>query len=187
MGLVACSEATAPAPLEGLAFSYAGGLAGTFSAGGEFDSTGTKPWAGAWRLEGTPFLVIAAVSPRSGSTHDVVGLILPRTTPGTSTISTVCPTDGCADLFATFGRENAGGGDGFLQGCHLVSGSVTIASITETRVTGSFTGTGACFSNSDGESSFSVTGGVFDLPLMSSEALEIAGVSGFRSRHASEK
>jgi hypothetical protein len=187
LGVGACGDATAPAPLDGLAFSYAGGLTGTFSAGGEFDSTGTRPWAGAWRVDGAPFIVIAGVSPRSGTTHDVVALILPRTTPGTSTIANVCPPDGCADFFATFGRENAGGGNGFLHGCHIVSGSVTIATITDTRVTGSFTGTGACFSNTDAESSFSVTGGAFDLPLMSSDMDGAGAMSGFRGGRASEK
>jgi hypothetical protein len=170
VGLVACSpDATAPAPdpfVEGLAFNYAGGLSGTFEASGEPEGDAIKEWAGAWQIEGTPLLIVAAILPRSASTHDAVAILIPRVTPGTATISNICPPEGCADLLATFGRPNEAPGD-FLQGCHLVTGTVTIASIDAARVTGSFTGTGTCFSTTGDElTTFSVTNGKFDLPMI---------------------
>ena len=45
---------------------------------------------------------------------------------------------------------------------------MTITTITEARVTGSFSGTGACISNTDEESSFGVEDGFFDLPVLPS-------------------
>jgi hypothetical protein len=163
LAVVGCAnDVTSPAPsVEGLAFNYSGGMSGTFSANGEPDTTGTRAWAGAWEIEGTPLLILSALLPRTATTHDVVGILVPRTTPGTSTIATICPPEGCADLFVTFGRQN--GGNDYLQGCHIVSGTVTIATISEARVTGSFTGTGVCFNNAGGESTFNVTSGAFDV------------------------
>jgi hypothetical protein len=161
---VACSsDATAPLPVEGMAFSYSGAVSGTFAASGQPDTTGTRPWAMAHRVPGASLMFLAAVRPRSATTHDVVAIIVPRVTPGMAKIENVCPPEGCADLLATFGRQN--GGSDFLQGCHITSGTVTIMTITDQRVTGTFQGTGSCFNNEDGESTFEVTAGSFDLSL----------------------
>jgi hypothetical protein len=164
--VTACGkDATAPVlPVEGMTFGYAGALSGTFSANGAYDSTGTKAWAIAGRLVGAPYLVLAAVLPRNETSHDAIGIIVPRNTVGTATISTICPPEGCADFLAVFGRHNTVNNE-FLQGCHIVSGTVTIATITDTRVTGSFTGSGTCFSNATGDTAFTVSNGAFDLPI----------------------
>lgn len=171
LSVAACAESvTAPQPFDGgLAFSYTGAIAGTFNAKGAVDSTNKTPWAGAGRIEGTPMMVLAAAVPRSQTTHDIVAVVVPRNTPGTSTIATICPPEGCADLYATFGRANGDGND-YLTGCYIVSGSVTIATITATRVTGSFSGTGQCISKQGAETTFQVLGGEFDLPILDEPA-----------------
>jgi hypothetical protein len=174
VGLVACGSDTTTAPTIGevgsLSFSYTGaGVAGTatFSATGALPADtrstfGTTPWAvGSTATAGE--IDIAASIPKTSTTWDFAILIINRTTVGTTTIGDACGTGNCPTAYLASGTTLSDASPTFS--CGLTTGTITIATITSTHVTGSFSGTGTCLSPDQVSSPFAMTGGTFDLGL----------------------
>jgi hypothetical protein len=175
--VAACSSDKTTGPTIGasgsLAFAYTG--AGT-SASASFTATGAIPtnltssnslgataWAAGTSQSGS--LEIAAAVPRSSTTWDLSTISINQTTVGSETIDPTCTTATCADvslLIATDANDTS-----FSFVCQLTSGTISIASISANRASGSFSGTGTCFTQSGGSSAFTVTNGTFDVPLTS--------------------
>lgn len=151
-----------------VSFSFSGGTSGNFNASGAINSTTSADFSRAWAAgvkdasAGT--VEIAATTPKAGSTHDLVTMIIPRTTTGSSTIVSSCSGQNCAAIAVLFGSQINGSGFSFI--CDVESGTITIASISNTKVTGSFSGTGHCFTSAGAQSNFTVTNGSFDVPLV---------------------
>ena len=161
------SDSTNPAVLTGsLDFTYSGGISGTFTVSGQFPTSTTSqettPWAAGEVVSGTTSVV--AAMPRNATSHDFFLMDLPRTTVGSSTVVSGC-TVNCADVFIVFGNAN-GTGSGFLQSCFLLTGTLSITEISATRVKGTFSGTGSCVGPTGTTTTFTITGGTFDVALV---------------------
>jgi hypothetical protein len=167
--LSACSDSNSPnTGLSGtVSFSYSGGTSGSFNASGAVTSTinadNTKSWTvGARDPSGTVF--VEAVVPQSGSRYDLIIVSLPMLTTGSANITANCSANSCAAVLVAFG-EPVDGNSEAQRTCGLVSGTVAITSISETRAKGTFSGTGFCDA-STGASNFTITGGTFDVALL---------------------
>jgi hypothetical protein len=169
LALVGCGDSTAPATITKsgsvtFAFTGAGG-AGTFSASGvppanAATSLGTTQWA-AGSTNGTTSLDVVGVSPKTSTTWDLLSMEIPNQVVGSNAIATPCSTN-CPHLSIIFGSTSATA-TSFSFSCDVGTGTVTVATITSTRVTGTFSGTGSCEDFAGHVSSFTVTGGTFDV------------------------
>jgi len=156
----------------GLSFTSTGTIAGnSFSASGTMPSTQaerqTSSWAAAQASAFGEFS-IAGVSPRTTSTHDRAGLFVRRQTIGSETITSSCSFN--CNGFSVRNTLSNGSTNLYFQICHLTSGTITITEVSDTRVKGTFSGTGQC--TTDGASPnttappqtvFTVTSGTFDV------------------------
>jgi hypothetical protein len=168
--LTSCDSATGVVNLGGLVtFTYSGGISGNYSANGQMPASNaaqeTSSWAAAEVSAPSGAVFSYAASPRNATSHDFVDLTIARTTVGTSNVDPGCFLN-CTGLYVVFGAPNTGAGSSFLQECWFESGSVTITEISATRVKGTFSGTGKCFSYLGAETSFTVTNGAFDMAVL---------------------
>jgi hypothetical protein len=167
--LVACSDSTAPNPLLGqLLFAYSGGIAGNFNASFAPLSAGQNEFVSyvAGQHDASDGMVYALASVSTGTNERNFAIVaISRTTPGDATINANCTGQFCAGFLAIFGQNSSSGN--FTQLCELTAGTVTITSLTATRVKGTFSGTGNCSGPTGTITSFTVTGGSFDAALVS--------------------
>jgi hypothetical protein len=151
-------------------FNFGGGISGTYSASGTFPTNASQQSTSNWsagQIETSENQVwVAAAVPASSTTHNYALLITDRTTVGTSTIVSSCSASNCADFIFLFGASNSSTAIDPAQTCFLTSGTINITSISSTRVTGTFSGAGNCVSSSNVTTSFTVTSGTFDVPLV---------------------
>ena len=177
-GLGACGDDPgSPNGISGsLGFSYTG--AGTtastsFSANGTIPSTvgstsagnnlGTGSWAAGSVSPTANYATIGAAIPRSSASWDITSISIARKTVGTSSVDPNCNDEAqnCTGVFVYFNFNP--NGDTFAYACALTTGSVTISAISATNITGSFTGSGECFTPSGAFSAFTVTNGSFNV------------------------
>lgn len=117
----------------------------------------------AFRDDGETALYVTANLPKAGNLHDQVVIIIPRLDPGSSTVSVNCTANTCAELgfiVAATGSETS-----FDRLCVFESGTLTIATLSASRATGSFSGNGVCETQGGTGSLFAVTGGSFNVPI----------------------
>jgi hypothetical protein len=153
-----------------VSFTYSGAISGSFSASGALPvvtSQETQQWAVGARDDSQGEVIVEALKPRTSTSHDVVILFITRTTVGSSLVD--CGQNVCADLFFDFDVNNSS--EDVQQSCFLASGTLNIATITSSRVTGTFSGTGSCFALGGGAASFTVSSGAFDVALVSLQDL----------------
>jgi len=168
--LAACNDSsTAPTTVNGsLSFNYTGAgasAATTFSANGDVPTSvvngfGSNSWAAAEVDAANVETDVVAFVPKSSSTWDEAVITVNRTSIGSSTISSSCATSNCPSVTIIFGVSQAQSTYTYL--CELTNGSVNISSISSSRVTGSFSGTGTCTNSLNVVSNFTVTSGIFD-------------------------
>lgn len=171
--LVGCGKdkITAVTGLNGqMVFTYSGGLSGTFNVTGQMPTSQsameTSSWAAGEVVTADNATYVAASTPRTASTHDLVFVQINRTNAGNATIDfDNCVATNCTTVFFLFGFAN-GSGTTFLQDCYLQTGTVTITSISATRAQGTFSGAGVCNTPGDTQTAFTVTGGTFDVALV---------------------
>lgn len=159
-----------------MAFSYNGGTlvtAGSYSANGGLPTSqttqATQQWAAGFRdTENNNNIGVVASVPRANNRFDMAMLVFDRSTSGSSTIDVNCPTDNCAALIVMYNISESSTATGEVM-CGLETGTMTLTTVSATRATGSFSGTGSCISLDDftTESTFTVTNGTFDVPLIS--------------------
>lgn len=171
--LVGCSDSTGTSGLSGtLTFSYSGDLSGSFSATGSIPLSGenTAPWAVGGRDDTDGAVVALASQPQSGGTYNYVIVVVPRTTVGNANIDVNCsPSATCAAVLFDIGvNDNTGTSQ---QTCFLDAGTVAITSISGSRAQGTFSGTGTCVSSTNVQTVINITGGAFNVALLT-------GVSG---------
>ena len=150
-----------------LTFTYSGGNSGTFNASGSLPTSAsgqaTASWAAA-QATATTEMVIAASTPRSATTHDLVGIFIQRNTVGTETVNSSCSFN-CNGLDITIGAANSG--STFTSTCYLTSGSIAITEKSATRMKGTFSGAGQCMtSTGSSQGAWTVTNGTFDVPIV---------------------
>jgi hypothetical protein len=156
-------------------FSYNGGTllaAGSYNASGGLplnpNDTENRTWAAGYRdTENTNNVGIVANVAR-GDRTDVAIMYFDRSTAGTSTVDADCDIEAgdCAGMVFWYNLSESGTATGQVL-CGLETGTMTIATLTATRATGSFSGTGSCLgSDFTTQSSFTVTNGSFDVPIV---------------------
>ncbi|MFL5538464.1 MAG: hypothetical protein ACJ8J0_05700 [Longimicrobiaceae bacterium] len=170
--LSACGDSTGSDAASGsLAFSYTGARSGSYSATGSFrrtsDSTfARQPFAvGAKGTEnGVSFVSLLAYQPVSATTGDLALFLLPNVTgPTTLDLSPGCAAAECplaAIIFDTDPQASEDESDVYT----FESGTLAVTSVSGGRMRGTFSGTATQFF---GGESVTVTGGTFDVPLVS--------------------
>ena len=150
-----------------LSFTYSSTnspLSGTFSAEGALPS---NPQSGVWAagaVEGNDAAVMGYRN--AGGAESTAILDLPDVTLGTVQVSEDCEGDGCANL--AFLLEASVGGDAREYLCAMEAGSITVATLTDSRIKGTFSGTGHCFTlDEPNDPVIEFTNGTFDTPLVS--------------------
>jgi hypothetical protein len=153
-----CSDIIEPALSGNLSFSHSGAITGTFSASGSVlvANPDAATWAAAERDDANQAIDIVAHVAHPSNTSDDIVVHFPQLTPGTVTVANG------ANVVMTFGRTTAGTA---AWTCGLASGSVVVTSVSNTRVRGSFSGSGACVPASGNPATFSAANGSFDVPL----------------------
>jgi hypothetical protein len=153
-----------------VSFSYNGVVNGTFSAeGSALDAANGEnvPWAVGGRNNAEANVTIAASMPTTGAMHHIATLQIPRLTSGSSTVNVNCtPQSTCALGLFGFNVDESEDPQ-FL--CGLESGTIILTSISEGRATGTFSGSGTCVDDALNETTFAVSGGQFDVALLSFE------------------
>jgi hypothetical protein len=166
--LAACDGGTNLPPVEDaagrVAFTYS--VAGVQS-GASFAVEGVKPAAGqsgTWAASTTDDIDAVVYAQREqGTIHDQIVLSIPGGTASTSAIVPDCD-DSCA--YVSFMMETTVDGVERAYVCEITEGTIAVKTFSETRMRGTFSGTGHCASPGvEGEPAFSVTGGTFDTPL----------------------
>lgn len=156
-----------------LSFTYTGGGGGTHTADGDFTAITssnlyTTDWAYGVRSEVDVVLGIVSNQPRTATSHDMTILAVNRLTTGSSSISADCDPDvdaGCTGVVFFRGQSNTF--TTYEHYCILTTGTVNIASISNSRATGTFSGSGFCFDVDSNDEPFVVTNGTFNVALLS--------------------
>jgi hypothetical protein len=168
---IGCSSSDTTAPTIGvsgsMSFAFTGGGGGTFNATGSMPvnvatTFGTAPWAVAASNASSQTLIVEAAIPRGTNSWDFATIHVAGLTTGTRTIG--CTGQTCND-FAVFIETNTAESN-YQFFCTLTSGSITVASISATHATGSFSGSGSCTGSTPGTpTAFAVTNGSFDVGI----------------------
>lgn len=174
LAVASCSDSsTEPTGLTGsLSFTYGSTLAtGTsYSASGALPTSetnqATQEWAAGFRDDQENQIGVVASRPRTGGQFDLALLSIERVTPGTSTINVnTCDVD-CTDLVVIFNTNQSGTSSQEVY-CFLETGSVTVASVSSSRISGTFSGSGTCGTVQGTEAAFTVSNGSFNAPIIS--------------------
>ncbi len=176
---------TDPTALGGwINFDYSGSETGSFRAAGRIDPFRRGPYTdGAAvvvdRYAGIETMIVQGIQMRSSARADVLFLSFPRvTTPQTLPLSDVeCPSGGgpctLTLYWNSFGIDVpvASGAPVFFfdaaNDYHFTGGTVTIESVTGTRIIGSFEGTAETWPLSGSPQVITITNGRFDVPILS--------------------
>jgi hypothetical protein len=157
---MSCGDSTSPGSVSGsLSFTHSGAISGTFNASGSVlvaDPEAVQ-WAAASRDNTNDGIDISARIPRASNTNDNILIFFPQQTTGSVDAGTE------AIVIIGFGVNESGSATWL---CGLDAGTVTVATISSTRVTGTFSGTGDCIASGGGAAAFTVTNGSFNVPLI---------------------
>lgn len=176
--LPACSDtATEPGGLSGtVSFTYSGGGGGAFSATGVPPAnTSAEPNAdfAAGNVD-TPRPQTTAVGyhVRGVGRFDAALIGINRVTVGSSQISEDCDItfDSCTGFMFIINGSQANE-ETFDFVCALSTGTFAITELSPTRIRGTLTGSGECFSSSFAVTAFTVTNGTFDVPRVTDPLL----------------
>lgn len=166
--LASCEDASGPGGLFAgtMTFDFTGAGGGTFNVTGGIplsdDNLFRQDWAIGARDDENGVLGLTAVRAQGGGNFDQVVVTIPRLTPGSATIDADCAGADCAAFGFILGSHEDEIGS-FEQSCVLTAGTLTIATISSSRATGSFSGFGICTSGSNVETDFTVNSGTFDV------------------------
>jgi hypothetical protein len=174
--LSACSDSVTDVngALSGsLSFNYTGGGGGSYSATGAITSAAlaSTPFATTWALgfkDATDNSTnVAANIPKPGTTSDLATITVKGQATGTFSIDVNCLVTGtstCNDVTLITGQDASG--QTFSNLCSLTAGSITVSALSSTSATGTFSGSGLCFTSAGAPSTWVVTNGSFNVPLL---------------------
>jgi hypothetical protein len=180
--VVACSDKAPVAPVGKVAigtmsFAYSGVVSGSFSVQGKAPSLSSltgwnEPFAFATIDDvSPPPSPVTRVSSNTGMdkpTYHTVDLHIPTTDVGTTTVTESCFVPGTIKCpFASIVFLASTSPAKVTYTCTVKNGTFTIANRTDTRVAGTFGGSGECLHLETLERTpLRVTGGVFDVPII---------------------
>lgn len=159
-----------------VSFNYSGGGgAGSYSATGSIASNAssqtanTTQWAAAYKDNTDGSVNIGANKPHTSTASDFFAIVIAGQAVGNYTINPDCSptsTTACTDVVLILDSNNSTSDFGYV--CVLASGTVNITSISGTNVQGTFSGTGSCVLGTSPftETTWTVTNGSFNTPLL---------------------
>ncbi len=156
-----------------LSFNYTGGGGGSYSATGAITSAAlaTTPyattWAAGFKDSTDNSTTIAANIARTATTSDLAVISVKGQAIGTFSIDVNCVATNastCNDVLLVTGQSASG--QTFSNFCSLTAGSITISTLTSTKATGTFSGSGTCGSAVGASTPWVVTNGSFSVPLL---------------------
>ncbi|HEX8394270.1 MAG TPA: hypothetical protein VF665_18140 [Longimicrobium sp.] len=170
LSLGACADAsTLPQqedPAGRLSFSYSSDnspMTGTFSVEGVHPGPGADGTGTAAAKDGNGAYIFA--QRQTGQIVDGASVVVPNLTLGDKGVSASCET-GCAVITVTL-THTATGAAPRQYACTITQGTVGVASISDTRIKGSFSGTGSCYSPADpNRPAIAITNGTFEAPFV---------------------
>ncbi|MGH7636732.1 MAG: hypothetical protein ACREOK_03690 [Gemmatimonadaceae bacterium] len=166
--LASCEDMSGPDGLFAgtVTFNFTGAGGGTFNVTGGIplseDNFYRQDWAIGARDDAEGVVGVTAVRAQGGGDFDQVLITIPRVTPGSATIEANCTDTDCA-AFAFILGSHEDDILSFEQSCVLTAGTLTIATLSSSRATGSFSGFGVCTSGSNVDTDFTVSSGTFDV------------------------
>lgn len=168
-----CSDSTSPTPTSGtFSFTYGGEvISGTYSASGTLPAIGNpsaSEWAAGFRSDADQESGAVAIVPKANARYDMSILAIDGVTTGSRSIDVDCAPDsdsGCTGFALLFNASDNPDATGTIF-CGLTAGSVTVTTLTTTRLAGTFQGSGSCATDTS-EGSFTVSNGSFDVPIFS--------------------
>jgi hypothetical protein len=152
-----------------VSFNFTGAVSGNYSASGAVQVnqiTGAQfgTWAAGGREGGE--LAVVAFRARTNPRGDFFGLFVEGITgPRTVSITEDCETN-CAEVVFVTNMSITGTDQTFERICVLLTGSVTVSSISAQRAQGTFSGQGECVNMAFEEEPFAITNGTFDVPIV---------------------
>ncbi len=179
LAATACGDdgPTANTNLSGsMSFTYSGAGGGTFNASGAAPtvaaSIGNQSFAAGVRDDAESAIGIFGVRARGGGRYDNVIVAIDRMTVGTVSVEAGCDPDAGESCSGIVFLTNVSEADqDFDFFCVATTGSLAITSINNSRVIGTFTGSGECFNANAVTSSFTITNGTFDVALLTESQL----------------
>ena len=156
-----------------MSFTFTGGGGGTFSVSGPPplfpDISGSSSnWAAGNIDDAATITSVAAVKVKSGGFYDAAIITSELISVGSSTVDADCVVDDFDCTGVSLVINGVNGDEGAFEFlCSLTTGSVVISQVTATRVVGTFSGSGECMDESLNVTAFTVTGGQFNVPLIS--------------------
>ncbi|HYR09813.1 MAG TPA: hypothetical protein VEQ60_18710 [Longimicrobium sp.] len=168
--LGACDNPSGPGEGESLlTLSYSGGVTGTFRAVGDPDgstATNAQTFAIGHRYPAEGRFEVIAYSQSGGNRYDMASLAVPLAGVGTAAISWPCLAEHCAGLGIAIDLTRTNGSIA-VHTCHLHQGTIRITDMSETRASGTVSGTGFCNPGGGGDQvPFQITSGSFDVDVM---------------------
>ena len=174
LAFTACSDITGSERRNAslVSFTYGGVTSGSFQAEG-FPRSGTDPYkqtlAIGQRDPSVGGMAVLARLQRSGGAFDIVTLYIPGSSAGSVQIDWNCDRGqgnlACPAVNLILGFRDASGAQSSYY-CYLDAGAIHLASISQTRARGTFSGTGFCKDGAgvriDGET-FTISDGQFDV------------------------
>jgi hypothetical protein len=168
--LGACDNPSGPGEGESmLTLSYSGGVTGTFRAEGDPDpntAPAAQTFAIGHRYAAEGWFEVIAYSQSVGNRYDLASVTVPLTGVGTAAISHPCLAEHCATVGIAIGLTQTNGSIA-VHTCHLHEGTIRITAMSETRASGTVSGTGFCNPGGGGDQiPFQITSGSFDVDVM---------------------
>jgi hypothetical protein len=176
IALAGCGDSTEP-DASTLSFSYTGAGAAnatTFSVTGEIPanivgtpSIGATAWAAGGVDPSSNYSTILGAIPKTSTTWDLFGIGVTRKSVGTSPVDANCDDEStnCTGIFMFFSLNP--NGDDFQYFCALTSGTVSITTFADSRIAGTFSGSGFCENSAFVETPFTITNGQFNVAISS--------------------
>jgi hypothetical protein len=135
---------------------------------GSFAAEGARPadvLTGTWAAASTDDADAYVVALRqTGEQWEQLIVYIPGASLGTSAIVPDCDNS-CAFVALTVRKSM--GGVSYQYLCEVMQGTVSVTSLTDSRIKGTFSGTGICESQDNpNQPSVTITGGTFDAPLL---------------------
>ena len=174
--LAGCSDSNDPDGTGSgtVAFTFTGGGGGSYNVTGRIpvneSALFTTAWSAGELVDADGAVYVISVRPQTGAFDEVL-ISIGRLTAGSTTIDVDCTGVVNCSMFSFLLGQSTTSDTDFDFLCTLETGTVTIATASSTRVTGTFGGSGVCENFGGTTQSFTVTGGTFDVPLVSNPVL----------------
>lgn len=167
----ACDSPSGPGKTDEsrITLSYTGGVTGTFTAQGDPDRTtvpAEQTFAIGHRHAAEGWFEVIAYRQAGGNQFEAATLTVPLAGVGAASVDRLCTEDVCPDVGIALGLGKTNGAVA-AHTCHLEQGTIRITAMSETRASGTVSGSGFCNPGGGGDRvPFQIASGSFDVNVM---------------------